>query len=136
MTHQNPDAPIDNDEWLAQEQGLARHRHGAEGQTTSQAEKSYAYLAESLSDQTPTNLPESFISDTAYWVATGQPKLDNETRRFERWMMLVLLAALGVALIVLSEAFLPVRLWIAHMPGWALLIAACLGVSACLPRKI
>lgn len=142
MSHRASDN-IDHDEWRAQEQGLALYRQGLDGQPASQAEKSYVYLAENLTDQVPKGLPASFVSDTLHWVATGRPKPDAETRGFERLAVLALLVAFGGALAVLSiilglswlEALLPIRSLLAHVPGWVILLTGCLGISACLSRK-
>jgi hypothetical protein len=144
MNRQDPVDDIDSAEWQAQELGFAHSRQAVDGGPDDPLVERYRYIADRLARPAPMGLPHSFVSDTSHLIATGQPELEIATRRYEQWMRLGLLATLGVAAAGCCIAFgtrwleaeLLLRALAGQVPGWLVLVIACIGVSALLPRKI
>lgn len=144
MNQQDPENDIDRAEWQAQELGLTRSRQAVDGRTGDPLVERYRYIADRLARPAPMGLPPSFASDTSHLIATGQPALEIATLRYERRMRLGFLAILGVIATGCCIAFgarwleaaLPLHALAGQVPGWLVLVIACVGVSALLPHKI
>jgi len=144
MNQQDPEDDIDHAEWQAQELGLAHSRQAADGRPDDPLVERYRYIADRLAHPAPMGLPHSFVSDTSHLIATGQPALEIATLRHERRMRLGFLAILGVTAAGCCIAFgtrwlevgPPLHALASQVPGWLVLVVACIGVSALLPRKI
>ena len=86
-------------------------------------------------------LPASFARETALLAITGRSRPDASTRRFERRIVLLAIAAYGAAsiacVLVFGSGWLDRRAE-SHFPVWAIAVLACLGLSvlfrACLYR--
>ena len=80
-------------------------------------------------------LPASFASETARLAITGQPEPDAPTRRLEWSIVILVVVAYGAALIacalVLGSGWLE-RVTGLHFPDWAILVLACIALSALL----
>ncbi|HWX66842.1 MAG TPA: hypothetical protein VNZ27_10505 [Rhodanobacter sp.] len=144
MNWQDPEADIDRAEWQAQELGLAHSRQAVDGRPDDPLIERYRYIADRLARPAPMGLPHSFASDTSHLIATGQPELEIATRRYEQWMRLGLLAILGATAagccIVFGMRWLEagplLHALAGQVPGWLILVIACIGISALIPRKI
>ncbi|MES2311458.1 MAG: hypothetical protein V4566_04095 [Pseudomonadota bacterium] len=143
MNPQDPEDDIDRTEWQAQELGLAHSRQAVDDRTDDPLVERYRYIADRLARPAPMGLPQSFVSDTSHLIATGQPALETATRRYEQRMRLGFLAMLGTTAAGCCIAFgtrwieaaLPLLALAGQVPGWLVLVVACVGVSALLPHK-
>jgi hypothetical protein len=144
MNPQDPGDNIDRAEWQAQELGLAHSRQAVDGRTDDPLVERYRYIADRLACPAPMDLPPSFASDTSHLIATGQPALETATLRYEQRMRLGFFAILGATAAGCCIAFgthwlevaLPLLALAGQVPGWLILVVACIGVSALLPHKI
>lgn len=131
-----PSDDFDPREWDAQERARRAAKPGASAATGSGDSDAHAYRRVAVALRMPPNdtLPSNFAWQVAQRAAAGARRTAQPDLRVERWLLIALVAAMGIAAVVVALIYGNDWMRAATAGGrgaslWAVLLGGCVLVS-------